>query len=444
MGKDLYKLSARAIAEKVRKGRISAVEVALASIDRISKLESRVHAWTFIDKKIFLDQSRSLDEKIRNHSQAGMLAGVPVGVKDIFNTYDMPTSMGSPLWKGFTPGNDARTVFKVRQDGGVIAGKTVTAEFAVHEPGPTRNPHNVNYYPGTSSSGSAAAVACGMVPVALGTQTAGSVIRPASYCGVYGFKPSFGLIPRTAILKTNDTLDQVGWFARTPGDIELLFDILRVKGPNHPYKLSSFSGKKWRVSFMKHPKWEYADEYAKAAFLKFRDRLSKLKNITIREERLPAEFKRAHEIHDIIYNKTLSYYFAGEYGKKHLVSRVLCGLVEKGRSITTGSYKKALSEQVRLRHRLDDLFEKKDIILTLSTSGEAPLFKNAADKPDSCLIWNLCGVPAMNIPLFKGPKGLPFGLQVVARRYSDPVLFNFVNMLANKGIIRDAEIAEVK
>lgn len=445
MDSSLYKLSAKDVIKNVRSGRIRARDVALSCIARISKFEDKVKAWAFLDKDIFVKQAQIVDEKVKLGLYTGSLAGVPVGVKDIFNTVDMPTCMGSPLWRGFTPGNDARTVFMLRQEDAVIAGKTVTAEFAVHEPGPTRNPHNIKYYPGTSSSGSAVAVATGMVPVALGTQTAGSTIRPASYCGVYGFKPSFGLIPRTGVLKTNDTLDQIGWFARNVEDIEILFNALRVKGPNYPYvheKIDKkdkayFARKKWKILFVKHTKWDHADEYAKGDYEAFKDLCSGAKGFVVAEKTLPKEFADAHQIHDIIYNKTLSYYFAEEYKEKHLVSDVLCELVEKGQKITPREYEKALAGQVALRNRLSGLIKKYDVILTLSTSGQAPEFPDPVDKPDSCLIWNLCGMPAMNVPVFKGPDGLPFGMQAVASHYMDPLLFNFVKELRRRKLAKD-------
>lgn len=450
MKSDLYKLSASDIVKNIRTKKISAKDVALSCLGRIKKLEKQVKAWTFIEDALFLKYARNVDKKIKCSFDIGQLAGVPVGIKDIFNTYDMPTCMGSPLWKGFTPGNDARVVFRLRYEDSVIAGKTVTAEFAVHEPGPARNPHNIDYYPGTSSSGSAVAVSCGMVPLALGTQTAGSIIRPASYCGVYGFKPSFGLIPRTGVLKTNDTLDQIGWFARDIEDIAMLFEVLRVRGDDHPYtyknldkrSAASFLRNKWKVILVEHPKWNEADSYAKKDFEEFGRALSKIKGVAVERKKLPVEFHGAHEVHDKIYNKTLSYYFAEEYKKKHLVSKVLRKLMEEGKSITTKEYKDALKEQVRLRHRLEKFFSASDIILTLSTSGEAPRFSAAVDKPDSCLIWNLCGVPAINIPLFTGPHGLPFGLQAVANRYRDLLLFNFVRLLRKEGLAPKARISE--
>lgn len=445
MVKELWELSASEIVRKIETKEITAKDVAVSCAERIKDLDPEINAWTYFDRNRFVENAEAVDKKLLANNNIGKLEGVPVGVKDIFNTADMPTCMGSKIWKGFTPGNDARAVFRVKQEGGVVAGKTVTAEFAVHDPGPTRNPHNIDHYPGTSSSGSAAAVSCGMVPVSLGTQTAGSIIRPASYCGIYGYKPTFGLIPRTGILKTTDTLDQVGWFARNIEDIEMLLDVIRVKGPNYPFVQKYLDerdnkdlGKSQRkVAFLEHPKWNYTEDYTKDAFSKFFNELSSEKNIAASKITLPDSFNEAHKVHDIIYNKTLSYYFAGEYEKKHLVSKVLCGLIQEGLEITLAEYKDAMAKQVSLRGELENFFEEYDVIVTPSTSGEAPLFKKPVDKPDSCLIWSLCGAPALNVPMFSGPQGLPFGLQVVAKRYDDLLLMNFAKKLKEKGFIND-------
>lgn len=442
--KNIYTLTACEIARDYLKKKFSAREIACSFSQRIKEIEDKVKAWAYFDESLFIGQAEELDGRGKQFLTGKRLAAVPVGVKDIFNTFDMPTCMGSPLWKGHKPGNDARVVFDVRYAGGLIAGKTVTAEFAVHEPGPTRNPHNLKYYPGTSSSGSSVAVACAMVPVALGTQTAGSIVRPASYCGVYGFKPTFGLVPRTAVLKTTDTLDQIGWFARTMADIELLFEALRVKGSNYPYVHglidkkpdSCFERKKWRLVFLEHPKWGFAEEYARKAIENFISKLQKNKRIEIIRKKLPSVFDAAHEVHDVIYNKTLSYYFKGEHEQKHLVSPVLCSLIEQGNAISPELYQAALDKQVLLRNLFNSFLKSSgDLVVTLSTSGEASLFEAPEDRPDSCLIWSLCGVPALSVPVFKGPHGLPYGIQLVAAPYSDKLIFKFAGLLESLKLI---------
>src|SRR5918912_700941 len=233
MENELFRLSASEASERIKNGDFTAVELTRSCLNQIERHEANVRAWAYLNAELALDQARAIDKKLAAQERTGPLAGVPVGIKDIFNTKEMPTQMGSPIWRNFTPGNDARVVHYLKMADAVLIGKTVTAEFAVHAPGPTLNPHNPEYMPGTSSSGSAAAVAAYMIPLALGTQTAGSTIRPASYCGVYGFKPSFGVLPRTGMLKTTDSLDTIGLFARTIEDVEKLFDPVPVSRTDH-------------------------------------------------------------------------------------------------------------------------------------------------------------------------------------------------------------------
>ena len=415
-----------------------------ACLEQIERLEPVLHAWVYLDRKLALRQAAAVDKRIRAKKPVGALYGVPVGVKDIFNTADMPTQMGSPIWAGFTPGNDARVVYYLRMADAVIPGKTVTAEFAVHTPGPTANPHNTEYAPGTSSSGSAAAVAAYMVPLALGTQTAGSTIRPASYCGVYGSKPSFGLIPRTGMLKTTDSLDTVGFFARTVDDLALMFDTIRVHGWNYPISDALLNDparqckgdRPWRVAVVKGPKWDYAESYTQQALLTFAGDLRRLGGIIVEEATLPDSFKQAHDIHATIYDRTLAYYFKEEFKRRTLVSNIMYDIITRGNHITLDQYKDALAAQARLAAALDEFFANDyDILLTLSTGGEPLRGLDSVDRPDSCLVWTLCGVPAINLPAFEGPNGLPFGAQVVARRYNDYLLLSFVRYLHACGLI---------
>jgi Asp-tRNA(Asn)/Glu-tRNA(Gln) amidotransferase A subunit family amidase len=223
-----YEMTAVDAATALGKGQMSVRELVDSCLARIEELEPRIGAWACTDPDLARSRADELDARKKVGSGgAGPLFGLPIGVKDVFNTARFPTAMGSPIWNGFTPGNDARVVSDLELADAVIMGKTVTAEFAVHYPGKTVNPYDYERSPGTSSSGSAAAVACQMVPLALGTQTAGSTIRPASFTGIYGYKPTFGLIPRTGILKTLDTLDHVTFFARCSADLRLVMDATR-------------------------------------------------------------------------------------------------------------------------------------------------------------------------------------------------------------------------
>lgn len=431
---ELNKLSAIEQIELVKQGSITAVQLLTAHLKQIHKREKDIRGWVYLDINQAMETAEEIDRQVAAGVFRGCLFGIPVGVKDVFNTADMPTEMGNSLWKGFHPGNDARVVSVLRREGAVFLGKTVTAEFGVHSPGPTHNPYRQGFMPGTSSSGSAAAVASYMVPLALGTQTAGSTLRPASYCGVYGFKPSFGLLPRTGMLKTTDTLDNVGLLARTLDDIILMFETLRVQGSDYPLvhrTLDQYhsSLKQLRVAFVIHPKWEFAEDYAKQAIESFVAQLNKKKSAKIKTVKLPMNFYRVHDIHERIYDRCLAYYFKKESQHHDQISKSFWEMVEKGKKITLDQYREDLSAQERISQELDHWFKDFDVVLTLTTGGEAMKGLNTFDRPDSCLIWTFCGVPALSVPLFTGPSDLPFGLQVVARKYHDYTIFDFVREL---------------
>ena len=440
--KQLYDCTATQLIALLQAREVSAIEVTRSCLDSITQHETSIHAWTHLAPELALKQAAEADSKLAS-GQGGKLCGVPVGVKDIFNTADMPTQMGSPIWKDFTPGNDARVVHYLRMANAVLLGKTVTAEFAVHAPGPTRNPHHLDYIPGTSSSGSAAATAAHMAPLALGTQTAGSIIRPASYCGVYGFKPSFGLVPRTGMLKTTDSLDSVGMFARCVDDLALLFDTIRVHGIDFPIAHAALNDssrqtrgeRPWRVGLLKGPKWDSAEGYAQQALLEFGSRLSAIPELDIEDVELPASFQEAHEIHTTIYDRALAYYFKEEFVAQTLVSPIMYDIVQRGNALTLEQYQGAQTAQTALAHQLDAILAQRyDIIIDLSTGGEALKGLDSNDRPDNCLIWTLCGVPTMNLPVFTGPTHLPFGAQIFARRYNDYLLLDFARHLQTHGV----------
>lgn len=407
--------------------------------------QNRYYPFVCINEEYFYRKASECAEELRNKSVAKvkLLEGMPVGIKDIFNTVEYPVQMGSPLWKGFTAGNDARVVYYIKNQGGIIVGKTVTAEFAVHTLNETLNPHNIEHTPGTSSSGSAVAVALGMVPVALGTQTAGSVIRPASFCGVYGCKPSFGLIPRTGSLKTTDSLDTIGFFTVKYSDLQRVFETVRVRGPNYPMSHEVFLdptrtnvpvNRPWKIGFVRTHTWEYACDYAKKAITEWIELLARDPNIEVEEAVLPSEMNDTHSIHETIYDKTLSYYFEEEYRKSELVSPIMNQMMKHGKSISIEQYHKALDSQAGLCRLMDSFIKKYDVLVSLSTAGEAPL-RNVIEQPDPCLMWTMMHLPVIGVPQFVSPNGLPYGLQLTSRRYNDYILFKFADYLhSNKYI----------
>ena len=436
-------------AAAIHENRASAAEMAQLCIDQVQAGEHALRAWEYFDADLLLEHARTFDrersQKARsgNAQPDGPLVGVPFGVKDIFNTKDFPTQMGSPIWNGFTPGNDARAVFHATRSGGVVAGKTVTAEFAVHALGATLNPYDETKTPGTSSSGSAAAVAAGMVPFALGTQTAGSIIRPASFCGVYGFKPSFGLIPRTGMLKTTDSLDTIGYFVPHAADLSPVLSALRVRGADYPIVDAAFGDSEgglpphsagWRVAVVKGPTWDDADPNAKEALLAWAEKLSTTPGFEQVEARLPNDIDQIHSLHSDIYDASLAYYFKGEGEHREFVSPIMNEIIAHGRTIPPATYRHGLEQQELLCREMDSCFTDYDFIVTLSTAGPAPV-REEREKPDSALIWNFLQLPAISAPAFADNNGLPFGLQIVGRRYSDLRLIEFVRSLVEAGLI---------
>jgi Asp-tRNA(Asn)/Glu-tRNA(Gln) amidotransferase A subunit family amidase len=435
-----------------REGSLSPSDIADRCVTAVQAYEPSVHAWEYFDSQSLIDQARQATKRLRAGDAPRALEGLPVGVKDIFNTIDFPTQMGSALWKGFTPGNDARVLYDLKRLGAIVPGKTVTAEFAVHSLGKTMNPHDVDRTPGTSSSGSAVAVATGMVPVALGTQTAGSIIRPASFCGVWGCKPSFGLVPRTGMLKTTDSLDSVGFFVNYAADLSPVFDAIRVHGRNFPLSDAALSDvsrqsapqeRPWRVAVVRPHVWTHVPGYANDAFTAWCAKLEAHPRFDLVQAVLPPRMAEAHTVHESIYNKALAYYFKEEFKRAELISPVMNRLISAGQSISVAEYETALEDQVDLARLMDAFFvgetdlprqaEGFDVMLTLSTAAEAP-FRSVEEAPDSALMWTLTHLPAVSAPVFSSPGGLPYGLQLVARRYNDPMLFRFISEVEQLGL----------
>lgn len=438
-------LSIKNILRDLQSREISPRDIAEICIARIEKYNEKYKVWVCFNSESLIDQSNTAEEKLISGEKLRMLEGIPVGVKDIFNTYEFPTQMGSPLWKGFTPGNDARVVFYLKKEGATIPGKTDTAEFAVHAIGNCLNPHDITRTPGTSSSGSAVAVSLGMVPAAIGTQTAGSIVRPASFCGLYGCKPSFGLIPRTGMLKTTDSLDTIGYFTSKYEDLERMFEVLRVHGQNYPLSDNALndevrqnkpSDRPWKIAFVKTHTWENAEDYAKASIIDFVNRIDRLQDAEVDEVNLPDEMLDSHNVHQTIYDKTLSYYFQEELQKPELISPVMNEIFVRGRKISLDEFLKSLRDQEEMAKAMDGFFDNYDVLISLSTAGEAPL-REETERPDPSLIWTMTHLPVVCAPVFKSPDGLPFGAQFASRKYNDRLLFRFTDFLRMNGIIPD-------
>lgn len=437
----LADLSASEYLARFRAGEVSAIEYARACADRIEQFDGQIRAFHHWDRTRFEERAARIDREWAAGNRSLSIPGVPVGIKDVINTYDFPTGMGSKILDHYTPGNDARVVSNIRLEGGVIPGKTVTAEFAVHHPGATVNPYDPTRTPGTSSSGSAAAVATRMVPLALGTQTGGSIIRPASYCGVIGWKPSFGLLPRTAMLKTTDTLDTVGVLGRAVDDVALLFEVCRVRGHNYPVSDAALtdaarqapaSGGKWRLGLLKGTMSHLEKPAVKASLSQLVSRLQGA-GIEIISYELPTGFEVAHDIHERTYRRALAYYFKLEWAQKpEMFSPVLGEMIRDGlENISSEDYHRNIRIQAELALKFDaDLAERKiDAVICPATADEAPIGLDAPDIPDHCLIFTMVGASAMTLPLLSGTTGLPVGLQVAARKYCDYKLIEIARRL---------------
>jgi Asp-tRNA(Asn)/Glu-tRNA(Gln) amidotransferase A subunit family amidase len=421
----------------IRAGKLTAEQYVTACLERIREVDEGIQAWAFLDPNHALEQARAADARRRLGRPLGPLHGLPVGVKDIVDTADMPTENGTVLHAGRRPTRDATIVSLLRQAGAVIVGKTVTTELAVYHPGKTRNPHNPEHTPGGSSSGSAAAVAAGMVPVAIGTQTNGSVIRPASFCGVYGYKPSHGLISRHGVLAQSRPLDTVGVMAANLEDLALLAEPLMAYDPADPAMRSRARPDLARVlaedppvppklAFVRSPVWEHAEEDTRAGFAELIGVLGE----RVDELALPAVFDDAIEQHRRIMEADLAKSFAAEYqrGAEQLSAR-LREMIARGRQVPAVDYNLAVDGVARLNAALAEIFLHYDAIVTPAAPGAAPRGLEATGSPIFCTIWTLCGVPAVTLPLLSAANGLPIGVQLVGQQGDDARLLRTARWL---------------
>ncbi len=401
-------MTALDIATDISTGTLSATAVAEVLLARIADREPEIQAWVTVDRDHVLSQASDRDSAA---APRGPLHGVPVGIKDIIDTADLPTENGTVLDAGRRPRSDATLVRRLREAGAVIMGKTVTTELAYFAPGKTRNPHDPAHTPGGSSSGSAAAVAAGMVPLAIGTQTTGSVIRPASFCGVVGYKPSLGLIPSDGVVTQSHWLDTVGVFARSVADAACTVRLMAGDGmdgtdiPATP-----------RFAFVRSPVWEEAEPSQRAAFERFAADLG----VRCTPVDLPSDFDDARARHTTINVAGIAHYLGAYYERgRDRLSEKMRTAVEDGRRILAVDYQAAIDAIDHYNRLLDPIFDDYDAILTPATTGEAPRGLETTGDPTFCALWTLCGTPAITLPLLRGPAGLPVGVQLVGRRNAD-------------------------
>jgi Asp-tRNA(Asn)/Glu-tRNA(Gln) amidotransferase A subunit family amidase len=437
---ELSGLTAVAAARALRAGEISSVDLVQACLKRIAATEDSVQAWTHLDPDYALAQAKAADAAARAGAPRGPLHGLPVGIKDIIDTRDMPTENGTVLHAGRRPTADATVVSLLRQAGAVILGKTVTTELAVYAPGKTRNPHNPEHTPGGSSSGSAAAVAAGMVPLSLGTQTNGSVIRPASFCGVYGYKPTYGLVSRHGVLSQSPPLDQVGFFAHSIEDLALVAEPLMAFDERDPAmrpmaraELTRIAGEEPPVTphigFTRTPVWDQAEASTKEALAELVEALGD----DVEEVALAEPFDKVVDWHRVIMEADLAKNFAGEYARgADRLSAILREMIERGQHYLAVDYNRAFDWIRVVDAMLDEAFRWNDVLLTPATIGPAPASLDSTGSPIFCTLWTYLGVPTVSLPLFRAENGMPFGAQLVGRRGDDARLLRTARWLVER------------
>jgi aspartyl-tRNA(Asn)/glutamyl-tRNA(Gln) amidotransferase subunit A len=412
----LHELTASQAAKLIRAGELRSTDLLEALLDRIAKFDSSLRAWVRLDTKRSRAEASARDAEVAAGKILGPLHGVPMGVKDIFFTEGMATEAGSPLRKDFTPAHDAATVARLRAAGAIILGKTETTQFAMGDAAPTRNPWNLEHTPGGSSSGSAAAVAARMVPAALGSQTAGSVLRPASFCGVVGFKPTYGRYSSEGIFPLAWSLDHPGTITRSVADARLLFTVLdeqrerlRLRPSRSKPRFGLLSGR-------------FIDLAQPDVLTNLKEAAARLRShgAVVRSVRLPDDFDLAIDVHRVIMSAEASAYHAADHLRQPDSYRSnLRALIETGALIPATVYLQAKRLREELREQALGLLTELDCLLMPSCVGTAPAGLAWTGSRTFTSAWSLFGMPAVSIPSGLDREGLPFGLQIVGPAGAD-------------------------
>ena len=434
----LNSLNVQAVTTKLTAGELSIAELLQDCLQRIQLREPQVHAWTYLDIDHAQIQAAEWEQTFNQQGSQILetypLLGIPVAVKDIFATLEMPTCWGTDIYRNRYLDHEAAVVSQLKSAGAIILGKTVTTDLATATAGPTTNPHNFAHTPGGSSSGSAAAVADGMVPLAIGSQTMGSILRPAAYCGVFGLKPSFGLISRYGMMPVSQVLDHVGVFARSLDDMHRLLTVLvkpDVRDPDcQPSdQILSFeqlvAGKREdgarsiRLGLIKTPHWKQAEDIAQSRLMQAVDVLVQA-DVTVDRVSLPSEFDQYWQI----VRKLCAYGLYQNHGDlltehPEQCSPLLQDWLKRGQSVSDSDYQQACQWCDRYRKLLAPVFAQYDAVLSPVTTGPAPLGLDNTGSPIFCGLWTLCGLPALTMPLGYTANGLPLGCQLVGKFYND-------------------------
>lgn len=410
--RDITSLSVKELAAAVARRELTAEAVTRAYAERIAAQEPQVHAWQHFDAERALGQARALDRG----GAGGLLRGVPVGVKDLMDTADMPTTYGSPIYAQHQPQLDAACVASCREAGAVILGKTVTTEFATFQPGPTRNPRaplDAPHTPGGSSSGSAAAVAAGMVPLAFGTQTAGSIVRPASYCGVVGYKPTHGTLPLAGVKSLAPSLDTIGVLARSVEDAAYFVGGLA----RTEFSLARPVG--LRVGLCQTPHWDRASDDTRQALADATRRLEQ-GGARVSDLAWPAEWAGLTQAQiDIMGHEALAAFAPERQQHATRFSAAFTDFLAAASSLDGARVAAAYALADQARCTLATVFRSVDVLLAPSAEDEAPAGLGATGNPIFNRLWTLLGVPCVHVPTGVGAQGLPVGVTVIGPRWGD-------------------------
>ncbi len=419
---ELAKLSLHEAARAIAAGTLSSEALVQACLARIAERDPAVGAWAYLDAEQALAEARLRDRQ----APLGPLHGVPIGLKDIIDTADMPTEYGSPIYRGYRPAHAARCVELLRAAGAVILGKTVTAEFATYHPGRTANPHHPGHTPGGSSSGSAAAVADFQVPCALGTQTAGSIIRPASFCGTIGYKPSFDAFDYRGLHPLAPSLDTLGLFVRDLADLAPLRRVLAPRAvPQAP------AARKPRIGFCRTAQWKRGDAAMHAALEASAQSLAKA-GAEVVEISLPPSFSQLVSAQILVFAAEAVRGLATEWrDHRAALSAELQALIEEGRRYTAQDELVAQALAAKCRLELGTILGEVDVLLTPASIGEAPGGLGKTGDPLFNRIWTMLHVPCVSYPIGAGPAGLPLGAQVVGAHGADDALIGYAMWMQN-------------
>ncbi len=434
---DILSLKVEELVSKIKDSQLTSVEICKRYIERVNEFEKDVKAWAHLNKKLLLEKAAEADEYRRSGKPTGPLHGIPVAVKDIIGTLDMPTECGTVIRKGKSYSQNAEIIDLLLSAGAIVMGKTATSELAYLGPSKTTNPHDHARTPGGSSSGSAASVASFMAPLSIGSQTGGSVIRPASYCGVVGYKPTYGLISRNGVLKTSEKLDHIGVFGRSVEDVALLAKVL-IKKDNYDNATVHYSTENMldevkkgplfepKFIFYKTEHWKIIEKRSREAFEYF---IKSFKN-NIEVFDTPSYFKDIHKYHQIIHETDLANNFALYYQKyKKKLSKYMQDAITKGNKHSAKEYAEAIDFMKRSYESYQEVFEDYHGVLSPSSPGVAPKGLKSTGTAEFNKVWSYLGTPCISLPVLQGEGNLPLGVQLIGARFDDHRFLGIANWL---------------